>query len=114
VLTSETGPRYLSPFVMQEVDHILASRVGLRTALRFAEDVAAGAYELTPFDRKDVAVANEVMRRYADMPVGLADASIVVLAARHGTVRLLTLDEQHFRAIRPLQGGAFIVLPADA
>jgi uncharacterized protein len=37
-----------------------------------------------------------------------------VLAARWETRRILTLDQRAFRAVTPLQGGAFIVLPADA
>ena len=48
------------------------------------------------------------------MSIGIADASIVVLAARFETTRLLTLDERRFRAIRPLHAEAFALLPADA
>lgn len=114
LLNEDRGPLYLSPCVMQEVDHIVSSRVDPMAAIRFLEDVAVGAYELAPFDRSDVGTAVGVMRRYADMRLGLADASIVVLAARYRTSRILTLDERHFRAVRPLQGGAFTVLPADA
>lgn len=47
------------------------------------------------------------------MRIGLADASLVILAARYGTTRLLTFDEKHFRVIRPLQADAFTLLPAD-
>jgi hypothetical protein len=36
-----------------------------------------------------------------------------VLAADPKTTRLLTLDERHFRALRPLWGEAFTLLPAD-
>ncbi|MDE3111562.1 MAG: PIN domain-containing protein [Chloroflexota bacterium] len=114
LLLAERGPRYLSPFVMHEIDHLVASRVGSAAALRFHDDVARGAYELAPLDRSDVGTAVGVMRRYADMRLGLADASIVVLAARYRTSRILTLDERHFRAVLPLQGGAFTILPADA
>lgn len=32
--------------------------------------------------------------------VGLADASLVVLAERYGVAEVLTLDERHFRAMR--------------
>jgi predicted nucleic acid-binding protein len=55
-----------------------------------------------------------VVERYSDLRIGLADASIVVLAARYGTARVLTLDERHFRAMRPLQPDAFTILPADS
>lgn len=41
----------------------------------------------------------------------LDDADAVVLAARLRTRRILTFDERHFRAVRPLQGGLFELLP---
>lgn len=114
VLTAEPGPRHVSPCVLQEIDHIVSSRISAVAALRFLEDVALGAYRLAPFDEDDVTSAVTVMRRYADMRLGLADASVVVIAARVGTDRILTLDERHFRAVRPLVGDAFTILPADA
>lgn len=54
------------------------------------------------------------IERYRSLSIGLADASLVVLADRYGTNRLLTLDERRFRAVRPLGGGAFRLLPTDA
>jgi predicted nucleic acid-binding protein len=54
----------------------------------------------------------ELDRRYADLDLGLADLSIAVLARKLATRRILTF-ERHFRAVRPLQGGAFTLLPAD-
>jgi hypothetical protein len=48
--------------------------------------------------------------------IGLTDASLVVLAERLGTTDIATLDERHFRTLRPLAGGvdAFRLLPADS
>jgi hypothetical protein len=37
-----------------------------------------------------------------------------VLAERYDTTRLLTRDERHFRALRPLRADAFMLLPADS
>ena len=45
--------------------------------------------------------------------LGLADASLVVLALRFRTRRLLTFDDRAFRTVVPLQGGAFTLLPMD-
>jgi hypothetical protein len=45
--------------------------------------------------------------------LGLADLSVVVLARHFRTRRLLTFDERHFRALRPVAGRAFTLLPAD-
>jgi hypothetical protein len=113
-LRAEPGPLVLSPFVLAEVDYLVSSRAGVQGELKVLSDVAAGVYRLAAFDGDDVARAAEVVQRYRDMDIGLADASIVVLAARFRTDRLLTLDERHFRAIRPLHADAFALLPADA
>jgi predicted nucleic acid-binding protein len=39
------------------------------------------------------------VERYADRRIGLADASVVVLAQRHRTLDLLCTDERHFRVL---------------
>ena len=57
--------------------------------------------------------AMQIVGRYRDLRLGLADASLVVVAERYSTRRLLTFDERAFRAVSPLQGGAFTILPAD-
>jgi predicted nucleic acid-binding protein len=54
------------------------------------------------------------MERYADLDLGLADASNVVLANRHDTLDVLTLDERHFRVLRGTGGRPFRLLPADS
>jgi predicted nucleic acid-binding protein len=54
------------------------------------------------------------MDRYADLQIGLADASVVVLANRHRTLDLLCTDERHFRALRGSGGKRFRLLPFDA
>jgi uncharacterized protein len=51
--------------------------------------------------------------RCDDLRIGLADASVAVIAAEARTTRLLSLDERHFRPMRPLWGDAFTLLPAD-
>lgn len=60
----------------------------------------------------DVGLARGVIEQHADLRVSLADASIVVLADRHGASDVLTLDQRHFRVLA-IQGKPFRVLPAD-
>jgi predicted nucleic acid-binding protein len=69
------------------------------------------AWELAQFDPADVARATKVISRYQGQRIGLADASNVVLADRHGTRTVLTLDRGHFNVLRPIRGGRFRVLP---
>jgi uncharacterized protein len=107
-------PRILSPFVLAELDYLLTRHVSARIARTFLTEVANGAYDLAPFGSEDVSRAVEVLERYADLDLGLADASIVVLAERHRTLDVLTLDERHFRAITGPRRRPFRLLPADA
>jgi predicted nucleic acid-binding protein len=111
---SDPGPIVLSPYVLAELDYHLLKLRGIDGELHFLADVAAGAFELATFNQNDVARAVSVLAKYRDLRVGLADASLVVLAERYDTTRLLTLDERHFRAIRPLHADAFTLLPADS
>jgi predicted nucleic acid-binding protein len=54
--------------------------------------------------------------RYKAIEIGLADASLIALAAHLRTTTIATLDERHFRAVKPLTGkvDAFALLPADS
>jgi predicted nucleic acid-binding protein len=110
---ASTGPLLLSPFVLAEIDYLLTTRVSQEAALALLDQVAAGAYRLEPMAADDVARASEIVIRYRDLQLGLADASLVVLAERHETLDVLTLDERHFRAITGPGGRPFRILPAD-
>lgn len=106
-------PWLLSPFVLAELDYLLATRVGQWAERALLAEVGRGVYRLEGFDSDDIVAAEKVITRYLDLNVGLADASLVVLANRYGIAELLTLDERHFRAMRRRGGGRFRLLPAD-
>jgi predicted nucleic acid-binding protein len=112
-LESETGPLILSPFVLAELDHLLATRVGRAAQLSLLGEVEIGVYDLPKFTSEDVARARSIIERFADHDISLADASIVVLADRVGTVDVLTLDERHFRVLQTSDGRPFSLLPSD-
>jgi predicted nucleic acid-binding protein len=113
-LSKARPPLILSPFVLAELDYLLTAEVGLEAEAALLEEVARGAYRLEPFDGPAVATAVEIISRYRDLAIGLADASIVVLANRYGTRDILTLDDRHFRALRTIDRKKFRLLPADA
>ena len=113
-LRAADPPWLLSPFVLAELDYLLGTRVGVGAERALLAEVGRGVYRLEPFDADDVAAAERVIARYGGLAPGLADASIVVLAARHGVRDVLTLDERHFRAMRAAGGRPFRILPADA
>jgi len=113
-LVAATPPRAVSPFVLAELDYLIASRVGHQAQMALIDEVTRGAYQLEPFSSEDAGHAKRIMERYADLRVGLADASVVVLANRHRTLELLCTDERHFRVLRGTGGKPFRLLPFDA
>jgi hypothetical protein len=98
---------------LAELDYLLAARVGEAARTGLLGEVVRGAYRLEPFTAEDVRGALAVVERYADLGISLADASIAVLATRHGTQDVLTLDERHFRVL-DANGKPFRLLPADS
>jgi uncharacterized protein len=113
-LDEESPPHVLSPFVLAEIDYFLGHRGSVDAEVEFLGEVVLGAYHLASFDGSDLDRASSVLERYADLNIGLTDASIVVLAGRYGTNRVLIFDERHFRALRTPEGDPFVILPADA
>ena len=53
----------------------------------------------------------EAGMQYADLPLGMADASLVALAERHNAREIATLDHRHFSVVRPKHVDSFILLP---
>jgi predicted nucleic acid-binding protein len=112
-LLAERDALVTSQFVVAEADYLILRRLGMDAELRFLEDLAEGTYIADALAPPDLAIARDVAARYRDLELGLADASLVILANRWGTRRILTLDERAFRTVKPLQGGSFTVLPTD-
>lgn len=111
-LIAAQPPLLLSPFVLAELDFLLARRVGEPARMSLLGEVGRGAYLLQPFTPQDVLTARGIIERHAALGISLADASIAVLATRHETRDVLTLDERHFRVLTA-NGKPFRLLPAD-
>jgi len=113
-LRSEPGDLVVPAPVSAEVEYLLRRRGGSLAARSFIQDVAAGRFRVEGLTRAEHGLIAELDERYDDLAVGLADLSVVVLAGRFGTRRVLTFDERDFRTLTPLTGGSFMLLPADA
>lgn len=111
VIDATDEPLVVSPYVVAEVDYLVGNRLGVAAELEVLGELAGGAWDLPGFDAGDVREAMAVIDRYMDQRIGIADASIVVLAARNLTTTIVTLDRRHFDVLRPLRGGRFTVLP---
>lgn len=86
-------------------------RIGRAARLAFLDDLAAGRFVVESLDPGEYADAAALERQYADLDLGLAAARRPSCSPRLHTRRVLTFDERHFRAVHPLQGGAFELPP---
>jgi len=111
VVTGERDQLVVSPFVLAELDYLVGTRIGVNAETAMLRELANGAYHLATIDPDQLATAADIVDRYHDQRIGLTDASLVVLAERFRTHRLLTLDRRHFTVVRPLSGGTFELLP---
>ena len=111
VLSQSSEPLVVSPYVIAEVDYLIGSRLGLAAEIAALRELAGGAWDLATMDAVDLARTVPILERYADHPIGVADASNVVLADRYRTTTVATLDRRQFSVLRPLSGGYFAILP---
>lgn len=113
LLQAEQGPLIASALAIAEADYLILTRLGVEVELAFLDDLAEGTFQVECLTRSELHTAAAVARQYRDLAVGLADASLVVLAQRFHTRRLVTIDDRAFRTVLPLQGGTFELLPSD-
>jgi uncharacterized protein len=113
VLGDEQGDLVVPAPTTAEVDYLLGQRFGQDARRGFLTDLARGRFTVASLERADYDTIIDLDRRYASLNLGLAGCALVTLAERYDTNRILSFDERHFRAVTPLSGGAFTILPAD-
>ena len=73
--------------------------------------IEIGAVEILPLGIDDVPRMKELMRKYRDLPMDLADAALVRVAERERLRRIFTLDRCDFQIYRPSRIGRFVIRP---
>lgn len=86
--------------VLTETTHLLTRRLSPEVAVQFMVNVADGFSLIHAFDAAETRRMGELMRRYAELPMDLADASLVLLAERLGDGRILSTDQRDFETYR--------------
>lgn len=112
-LAAEEGAIVIPMAILGELDYLLRVRLGTVAEQRFLEGIERGVFTLAPFTVDDATSCRNLLERYRDLDLGLADASVIVTAERLGLRRILTVDERDFRVVRTSRGEAFVLLPAD-
>ena len=96
-LLSDRGPYLVPAGILAEIAYLVERRLGTRVLNRFLADLESGGFTLE-CGEEDLGRVRELVVRYADMPLGFADASVIACAERNGG-RVLTLDLHHFGTV---------------
>jgi predicted nucleic acid-binding protein len=111
LLESEPGPIIVPAPILTEVCYLAASRLGPQAEAAFLESLATGELQLETTTTGDLSRMAELVRTYADFPLGAADASVIAVAERLDVTQIATIDHRHFRVVRPRHCDAFDLLP---
>jgi predicted nucleic acid-binding protein len=111
---AERGLVVIPMAVLSELDYLLRKKLGVRAELDFIDAVQTGAFTLEACSPEDLTRCAALIETYRDLDLGLADASVIACAERLRTLRILTVDERHFRVVRTSRGKPLVLLPADA
>jgi uncharacterized protein len=97
--------------VLSELDYWCYERLTAEVWQAFLEDILAGAYSVQSPTEADLRRCLELQRDYADLAVGVVDASLLALVERLGEPKVATLDHRHFATMRPSHIEALKLLP---
>ncbi|MEU4290099.1 PIN domain-containing protein [Kribbella sp. NPDC026596] len=101
----------LPPFVATEVCYLLEREGGSKAETAFVRSLAAGDFTIAPVTAAGLERTADLIAQYADMPLGLVDASVIALAEQLELREIATLDRRHFSVVRPRHVDSFTLLP---
>lgn len=97
--------------VLAEVAYLIGRDAGIQTVVAFLRGLAASRFCLTALMDVDVDRVAEILQTYADSRIDFVDASVMAIAERYGSTKVLTLDQRDFRLFQPKHCNSFEILP---
>jgi uncharacterized protein len=111
LLSQATRPLIVPALVVTEVAYFLTDRIGHEAELAFARSIRDGELSVEPVEPADWPRIAELLLEYADLPLGIVDASVVAACERLAVATLATLDGRHFAVVRPRHREALTLVP---
>lgn len=97
--------------VLAEVAYLVGRNAGVATVAAFLKGLSASRFCLAALTDEDVMRVAEILEEYADSRIDFVDASVMAVAERYGTTKILTLDRRDFMLFRPRHCDSFEILP---
>ncbi|MGH9092130.1 MAG: type II toxin-antitoxin system VapC family toxin [Acidimicrobiales bacterium] len=111
LLEAVVGPLVVPVTVAVEVCQLIERARGAGPEAGFLRALATGELRLEAVGTADLARAADLVATYADLGLGMVDATVVAVAERLGVTELATLDRRDFTVVRPAHVDAFTLLP---
>jgi uncharacterized protein len=97
VFEEDTGPHFVPSGILAEAAYMVDRRLGAHVLELFLEDLEVGPFTID-CGNDDLPRIRYLVRRYANLPLGFADAAVVACAERHGGL-ILGLDVRDFQIV---------------
>jgi uncharacterized protein len=110
-LSDHPDALFVPQLVITEVVYLLATRLGPAAEVKFLGDLASGALTPLAVEPADWLRIAELVAKYADLPLGTVDASVVAAAERLELRAIATFDHRHFGVVRPRHVDSFELVP---
>lgn len=110
-LETVEGPIVVPVTVAVEVCQLVERVRGAGPEAAFLRSLVGDDLHLEGVGPSDLTRAAELVETYADLPLGMVDATVVAVAERLGVTELATLDRRDFSVVRPAHIEAFTLLP---
>ena len=111
LLEGDEGPLVTTAMVIAEAAYLIDRLLGPRAEAAFYASITGRHLTVVHLENSDWERIAELVTTYASLRLGGTDASVITLAERLGTTRIATLNDRHFRVVRPRHTAAFELLP---
>lgn len=99
--------------VVVELDWLASRRLPAEAFDAFLADVEGGGVAVEELVPDDYSRVRELLRSYADLPLGFVEAAVVAVTERLEEPKLATLDHRHFTVVRPRHVDGLRLLPVS-
>lgn len=86
--------------VMTEACHLILYHLGVDSLLKFIKAISNGACQVRETSEHSLSQIHLLMKKFADLPMDLADASLVLLAGELDEGRIFSTDQRDFKVYR--------------
>jgi uncharacterized protein len=111
LLESATMPLVVTVPVLIELEWLATSRLGAQAFDSVLASIEDGGLVIQDLEADDWSRVRMLCARYADLPLGLVDASVVAIAERLEEPVVASLDRRHFGVVRPRHVPALTLVP---